>query len=257
MSRLPSLFIGHGSPMNAIARNTFTQAWERLGREIPRPRVVLCISAHWYTEGTAVTAMEQPRTIHDFRGFPRELAEFQYPAPGNPGFARELQAHLKPIDVQLNEAWGLDHGAWSVLCHVYPRADVPVVQLSIDANHPSDWHYALGQRLAPLRDEGVLIVATGNVVHNLRYYGRGPQGDPLDWAARFDAMARQWILAGDHQPLIRYETQGRDAELAAPDRDHFLPLLYVLGTQQPDERASIPVEGFDGSSISMMSVKVG
>jgi 4,5-DOPA dioxygenase extradiol len=257
-SRLPALFFGHGNPMNALADNAYTRAWRAMGAALGRPRAVLCISAHWYGPGSALTADARPRTIHDFGGFPQELFEFEYPAPGSPDVAREVQALLQPTAAELDHEWGLDHGAWSVLCHVFPAADVPVVQLSIDETLPAHAHYEIGKRLAPLRDRGVLIVGSGNLVHNLHAYAWGRQAiEPYDWAVRFEAQARAWVQSGDHQPLIDYERLGRDASLSAPTPDHYLPLLYVLGAQLPGDQATYPVEGVDGGSVSMLSVWIG
>ncbi|MBL8199891.1 MAG: 4,5-DOPA dioxygenase extradiol [Chromatiales bacterium] len=256
--KLPALFLGHGNPMNALATNPWTEAWSRLGRETGKPRAVLCISAHWYGPGCSVTAMATPRTIHDFGGFPRELFEVQYPAPGDPALAERVRSLLAPVDVAPDHDWGLDHGAWSVLIKVFPAADVPVVQLRIDATRPPAWHYALGRALRPLREEGVLIVGSGNLVHNLQQYGWGePERPAYDWATRFEARARALIAAGDHEPLIGYEQLGRDARLSIPTPEHYLPLLYVLGAQEEGEAVSFPVEGTDGGSISMLAVQVG
>ena len=257
-SRMPALFFGHGNPMHAIQENEYTAAWNAIGRSLPRPRAILAVSAHWYPPATLVTAMERPRTIHDFGGFPKELFEVQYPASGDVALARRVRELLQPVDVGLDERWGLDHGTWSVLCHVYPQADIPVVQLSIDETQPARFHYEAGRRLAPLRDEGILVIGSGNLVHNLHTYawGRHPQ-EPYEWAVRFEARARELMLAGEHEPLIEYETLGRDAMLSAPTPDHYLPLLYVLGTQQAGEAVSFPVEGVDGGSISMLTVQIG
>jgi 4,5-DOPA dioxygenase extradiol len=255
---MPAVFFGHGNPMNALARNSWTQGWASFGAAIPRPRAVLCVSAHWYLPATLVTAQPSPRTIHDFGGFPRELFEVQYPAPGSPELARRVRELLAPAHVGLDERWGLDHGAWSVLCHVFPKADVPVVQLSIDETRAPSFHYELAKSLAPLRDEGVLIVGSGNVVHNLHAYAWGRHVvEPLDWAERFDARARALLAARDHAPLVNYESLGRDALLAAPTPDHYLPLLYVVAQQREGDEVTFPVEGFDGGSISMLSVRVG
>ena len=257
-TRMPALFFGHGNPMHAIDRNHWTEAWAGIGRAIRRPKAILSVSAHWYPPATLISAMERPRTIHDFGGFPKALFEVEYPAPGDPQLARRVQQLLAPVDAVLDDDWGLDHGTWSVLCHVYPDADVPVVQLSIDETQPAQFHYDVGRRLAPLREEGVLVIGSGNLVHNLHTYawGRHPQ-EPYDWAVRFETLARERMLAGDHQPLIDYESLGRDAMLSAPTPDHYLPLLYILGLQQADESASFPVEGVDGGSISMLSVQIG
>jgi 4,5-DOPA dioxygenase extradiol len=244
--------------MNAVLHNGYTETWAALGRELPRPKAILSVSAHWFVPGTGVTVTTAPRTIHDFGGFPRELYRVQYPAPGDPGLARRVQALLQPLPVNLDESWGLDHGTWSVLCHVYPQADIPVVQLSIDETQPAGFHYQLGRRLAPLRDEGVLIVGSGNLVHNLHAYAWGRHVvEPFDWAVRFEQQARDIILAGEHKPLVDYERMGRDAALSVPTPDHFLPLLYVLATRQQGEAVSFPVEGVDGGSISMLAVRIG
>lgn len=257
IQRLPVIFFGHGNPMNALADNAYTRAWRQICASFPTPRAVLCVSAHWYVPYTAVTAMRSPRTIHDFGGFPRELFEFQYPAPGSPEIASEVR-DLLGASTRLDDAWGLDHGAWSVLCHAYPDANVPVIQLSIDETLPARAHYELGGKLAALREQGVLIVGSGNLVHNLHAYGWGRRViDPYDWAVRFEEQARAWMLAGNHQPLIGYETLGKDAALAAPTPDHYLPLLYVLGAQLAGDDVSFPVKGVDGGSISMLSVRLG
>jgi 4,5-DOPA dioxygenase extradiol len=255
---MPAIFFGHGNPMNALARNEWTEKWAAIGESLPRPRAVVCVSAHWYLPATLVTTQASPRTIHDFGGFPRELYEVQYPAPGSPAHALRLQELLAPFKVEPDHRWGLDHGAWSVLCHLFPGADVPVIQLSIDETQPAAFHYELGRRLAPLREEGVLIVGSGNIVHNLHAYAWGRQQvEPLDWAVRFEARARALLEANDHEPLINYESLGRDAALSAPTPDHYLPLLYVMGARRADERVSFPVEGFDGGSISMLTVRFG
>lgn len=257
-SRLPTIFFGHGNPLNAIQQNAYTAGWAGIGQTIGKPKAVLCVSAHWYIPETAVTAMRQPRTIHDFGGFPRELYEVQYPAPGSLALAQRVQQLLAPIPVAIDQGWGLDHGTWSVLNHVFPNADVPVVQLSIDETQPAEIHYQLGQRLAPVRDEGVLVVGSGNLVHNLHTYAWGRQDvEPFDWAVRFETRARELIMSGDFAPLVDYESLGRDALLSVPTLDHYLPLLYVLGAVQPDDSISFPVKGFDGGSVSMLCVKFG
>ncbi len=253
---MPAIFFGHGNPMNAITENPYARKWNAIGRGMPRPKAVLAISAHWYVEYTGVTASESPRTIHDFGGFPRELFEVRYPAPGDPALARRIRDLIEPATpVALDDSWGFDHGTWSVLCHVFPEADVPVVQLSIDETKPPRFHYDLAKRLAPLREEGVLILGSGNIVHNLHAYawGRHPAG-AFDWAARFDARVRELVLAGDDMPLVEYEALGRDALLSAPTPDHYLPLVYVLGVRRPEDTVTFPVEGIDGGSISMLSI---
>jgi 4,5-DOPA dioxygenase extradiol len=255
---LPSIFFGHGNPMNAVMTNGYTQGWRRLGQQITRPKAILSISAHWFVPGTGVTLSTAPRTIHDFGGFPRELYQVQYPAPGDPDLAIRVQKLLLPLPVTLDNSWGLDHGTWSVLRHVYPDADVPVVQLSIDETQPASFHFEIGRKLAPLRDDGVLIVGSGNLVHNLHAYAWGRHmPDPYDWAVRFETEAKQMMLAGEYRPLIEYEKLGREALLAIPTPDHYLPLLYVIATQQQGEVITFPIEGVDGGSISMLTVKIG
>lgn len=255
---LPAIFFGHGNPMNALMQNAYTEAWRRIGEETPRPRAILAISAHWFVPGTGVTISTAPRTIHDFGGFPRELYQVRYPAPGDPALARRVQALLDPLPVTLDDTWGLDHGTWSVLTHVYPAADVPIVQLSIDETRPAAFHYDIGRRLAPLRGEGVLIVGSGNLVHNLHAYAWGRHmPDPYDWAVRFEEEAKGLLVGGEHTRLVDYESLGREALLSIPTPDHYLPLLYVIGTRQSSDPITFPVSGVDGGSISMLSVRVG
>jgi 4,5-DOPA dioxygenase extradiol len=258
VTRIPTIFFGHGNPMNALQDNDWTRGWAAIGQRLPRPRAVLAVSAHWYLPGTAVTAMAAPRTIHDFGGFPRELFAVQYPAPGDLDLVRRVRELLRPLEVRADVSWGLDHGTWSVLRHVYPDADVPVMQLSIDEAQPPPFHYRLGRLLRPLRDEDILLIGSGNVVHNLHSYawGRHP-AEPFDWALRFEAKARELMLRADHQALMDYEALGRDAELSIPTPDHYLPLLYVLGASVQGEPVTFPVEGMDGGSISMLSVQFG
>jgi len=255
---MPAIFFGHGNPMNALANNDYTQAWARIGKSFPKPKAVLMISAHWFIPHTAVTAMAHPRTIHDFGGFPQELHRVKYPAPGARDLAQRLHMLLSPISVEMDESWGLDHGTWSVLTHVYPDANVPVIQLSIDDTKPAAFHYGLGKKLSALRDDGVLIAGSGNLVHNLHTYawGRHP-AEPYEWAVRFERHARDLMLSGDHRALIDYEGLGRDAQLSIPTPEHYLPLLYVLGAGRAKDTISFPVEGVDGGSISMLTVKVG
>jgi 4,5-DOPA dioxygenase extradiol len=256
--RQPTIFFGHGNPMNAIEHNAYTQAWSAIGAQLPKPKAVLSISAHWYVPGTFVTADRQPRTIHDFGGFPKQLYDFSYPAPGDPALASRIQALLASLSVGANEPWGLDHGTWSVLCHVFPKADVPIVQLSIDERQPAQFHYEVGKRLAPLRDEGVLVIGSGNVVHNLEAYawGRHPT-EPFDWALRFEDIARKLLRDGDDGPLVDYESLGPDALLSIPTPDHYLPLLYIIALRKQGEQITFPVEGVDGGSVSMLSVRIG
>jgi 4,5-DOPA dioxygenase extradiol len=257
-SRMPALFFGHGNPMHAIAKNAWTETWSAIGKALPRPKAILSISAHWYLPGSAVTAVEKPRTIHDFGGFPAELFRVQYPAPGSPELAARVAQLLGPTPVASDRSWGLDHGTWSVLVHVYPKADIPVVQLSIDETKAANWHFETAKKLAPLRDEGVLILGSGNLVHNLHTYSWGQSArEPYDWALRFETVARDAMLTANFMPLVNYESLGRDAMLSAPTPDHYLPLLYVLAQHRPGEPVSFPVEGFDGGSISMLAVQLG
>jgi len=255
---MPAVFFGHGNPMNTVWDNAYTRGWAAIGKGIPRPAAVLSISAHWYLPGTSVTAMPAPRTIHDFGGFPPALYEIEYPAPGDPALAERVRELLAPVSVDSDGSWGLDHGTWTVLRHVFPRADVPVVQLSIDERQPPEYHHALGKRLAPLREEGVLIVGSGNLVHNLHAYAWGRHGaDPLEWAVRFESRVRDLLMAGDDAPLIDYKSLGRDALLSIPTPDHYLPLLYVIALRGKDDPVRFPVEGIDGGSVSMLTVQFG
>jgi 4,5-DOPA dioxygenase extradiol len=255
---VPTIFFGHGNPMNAVLENAYTKAWSRIGRTTSRPKAILSISAHWFVPETGVTVATSPRTIHDFGGFPQELFQVQYPAPGDPMLARRVQNLLAPLEVKLDNSWGLDHGTWSVLRHVYPDADIPVVQLSIDEGKPASFHFEIGKKLASLREEGVLIIGSGNLVHNLHTYAWGRHvRDPYDWAVRFETDAKEMMIAGEYKPLINYETLGPEALLSIPTPDHYLPVLYVLATRQQREIITFPIEGVDGGSISMLTVQVG
>jgi len=255
-SRLPVVFFGHGSPMNALERNRYTDTWRRLGSSFPRPRAVLCVSAHWFTKGTAVTTMSEPKTIHDFYGFPQSLFEVQYPAPGYPQLGVRVRELLAPIEVSSDSSWGLDHGTWSVLKHVYPDASVPVVQLSIDGTQPPEFHYQVGGRLAALRDEGVLVAGSGNVVHNLRLMRREGHG-AFHWAVRFNEKVRAALASRDHASLINFERLGEDARLSVPTPEHYLPLLYVAALHREDEELSFAVDGVEMGSIGMLTVVAG
>lgn len=252
---MPVAFFGHGNPLNALEENDYTRGWREMGRAAGRPRAILAISAHWYLPDLAVTAQAAPPTIHDFGGFPRALYDVQYPAPGSPALAVRVAELLGPLSVTQSHDWGLDHGTWAVLRHAFPQADIPVVQLSIDETQPPEFHYDLGRRLRPLRDEGILIAASGNLIHNLHAYawGRHPAA-PFDWAVRFETEARALLLERRFDPLIGYEAMGRDAQLSAPTPDHYLPLLYACGATDDRDGTSFPVEGIDGGSVSMLSV---
>jgi len=255
-SAMPVVFIGHGSPMNALEDNVHTRAWQALGTRIGKPRAILAVSAHWTTRGTAVTAMAAPPTIHDFGGFPQALFDMQYPAPGDPLLAARLRDMLAPLDVRLDHEWGLDHGTWSVLVKMFPQADVPVLQLSLDITQAPAFHLELGRRLRPLREQGVLIVATGNVVHNLRTLRWGSQAG-YDWAARFDARIREHLRKGEVDALADTSRWDDDARRSVPTIEHYLPLLYIAGARHEDEAFEIVADGLEMGSISMLSVAAG
>jgi len=253
----PALFLGHGTPMNAVEKNRYTAAWRALAAGYPRPRAILSISAHWYAPGLAVTADAAPRTIHDFRGFPAQLYAVRYPAPGAPDIAERVSRALEPRPVEASLDWGLDHGTWSVLIHMYPEASIPVVQLRIDPRQPPAFHYAVGRDLAALRDEGVMILGSGNVVHNLAQINWDANAAPYEWAAEFEATVKSRVLAREHAALIEYDDGSAAARRSIPTPDHYLPLLYVLGAQRPGESAEVPLTGIDLGSISMLAVAVG
>lgn len=255
INRMPAIFYGHGSPMNALDDNAYTRVWQSFAERFARPKAILAISAHWTTRGTAVTAMSAPKTIHDFGGFPKPLFEVRYPAPGDPALAAHVAQVLAPIPVRMDQEWGLDHGTWSVLIKTYPEANIPVVQLSLDMTQDAAYHFALGQKLAGLRDEGVMIIASGNVVHNLARMD--PRSSGYDWAQRFNSAMRTAILAGRFDEVVNYPSLGQDAALSVPTSEHFLPLLYVLGAKSNDESVEIVAEGMELGAISMMSVVVG
>lgn len=253
--KMPALFLGHGNPMNSISDNQYTRSWVELGKNLPRPRAILAISAHWYIPEISVTVMHPPRTIHDFYGFPKELFEIQYPAPGCPELAEQVSDLLKPDSVSLNNNWGLDHGTWSVLRHIFPDANVPVIQLSLDTRSTPDEHYRRGQQLAELREKGVMIIGSGNVVHNLRGFNwKNPSTAPPMWAVEFEAWNRDRLVSETPAVLTEYLKMGEMAALSAPTPDHYLPLLYLAGLKDSSDEVIFPVEGFDGGTMSMLSV---
>jgi 4,5-DOPA dioxygenase extradiol len=261
-SRLPAIFFGHGSPMVTLDDNRFNEAWRAWGNTLRKraepPRAIVCVSAHWYTRGTAVTSMARPKTIHDFGGFPQALFDIQYPAPGEPALAARVRELLAPVEVVLDGAeWGLDHGTWAVLRHVYPQADIPVIQLSIDGTKPPRYHYDLAKRLAPLRDEGVLVTASGNIVHNLRMMKRDDEAAAFDWAKRFDATIAGALARRDHDVLIDFDLQGEDARLSVPTPEHYLPLLYIAALHNEDEPIHVATDEIVNGSLSMLSAVVG
>ena len=258
--KLPVLFVGHGSPMNAIEENEFVAGWRNIGKTIPRPNAILCVSAHWETRGTFVTAMEKPKTIHDFGGFPSELFEVQYPAPGSPELAKEAKGLVKGTEVGLDEKWGLDHGCWSVVKHLYPDADIPVIQLSLDYFKSPQYHYDLSKELSSLRKKGVLIIGSGNMVHNLGMISWERLDEPgygFDWAIEANEKMKKFILSDDHKSLIDYKQQGRAFNLAIPTPDHYLPLLYSLALKEGNEKIEVFNDKAAGGSLTMTSIKIG
>jgi 4,5-DOPA dioxygenase extradiol len=252
---MPALFVGHGSPMNAIEDNEFSRGWAEVGRTLPRPNAILCISAHWETRGTLITGMEHPPTIHDFGGFPRELFEAQYPAPGSPALAQLTRETVRSTDVCLDDQWGLDHGTWSVLAKMFPDASIPVVQLSLDRTQNPAYHYALGQELRALRNRGVLIIGSGNIVHSFRGFVLADIA--YDWAIEFDATIKDLIQEGNHKPIIEYQRLGRSAMLSVPTNEHYLPLLYTLSLQDQQDSVCFFNEKVSMGTMSMRSVWIG
>lgn len=257
--KMPVLFLGHGSPMNAIEENEFVAGFRNIAKGIPKPNAILCISAHWETKGTFVTAMENPTTIHDFGGFPKALFDVQYPAPGSPELAKETKALITNTEVGLDDKWGLDHGAWSVIKHLYPKADIPVIQLSLDYTQTPQYHYELAQQINSLRNKGVLIIGSGNIVHNLRKVEWRRLNDTFgfDWAIEANEKMKEFILKGNHKQLINFRSQGKAFDLAIPTPEHYLPLLYSLALQDKNEEVRLfndkPVAG----SLTMTSLKIG
>ena len=257
---MPVLFVGHGSPMNAIEENEFVISWRNLGKSVPKPSAVLCISAHWETSGTFVTAMPKPPTIHDFGGFPQKLYEVQYPAPGSPELAFDVKRIIKSAVVGLDDKWGLDHGAWSVIRNIYPLADVPVIEMSLDWQRSPQNHYDLAKELAPLRRKGVLIIGSGNMVHNLRMIAWDHANDPeygFDWALRSNELFKDLILKNNHKDLINYTGLGKDVQMAVPTPDHYLPLLYSLALMNENEPVSFFNDKTVMGSLSMTSLQIG
>lgn len=253
---MPLLFIGHGSPMNGIEDNEFSLKWEKLGKEIPLPTAVLCISAHWLTKGTLITAMEHPQTIHDFGGFPQALFDVQYPAPGDPALAKETASLIHKTSVGLDHEWGLDHGTWSIVKRMYPEANIPVLQLSIDYSKGPQYHYELARELEALRKKGVLIIGSGNMVHNLRILDWHRADSGYDWAIDINETFKKSILSGDHRTLINYEGLGQAGKLSIPTPEHYLPLLYILGLTNSKEKTTIFNDKLVMGSISMTSVRI-
>lgn len=254
---MPAFFIGHGSPMNALEDNVFVRGWKKALADVPKPKAILCISAHWLTRGTWATAMERPKTIHDFGGFPKQLFEAKYTAPGDPRLAEFVRDSVKNTPVGLDYEWGLDHGSWSVLMPIFPQADIPVIQVSIDIAKPGAWHYEFAKELASLRRRGVLIVGSGNMVHNLRMLDFQLTQKGFDWAIEIDEVFKRLILDGNHPKLCDYAALGKSAQLAIPTPDHYYPLLYTLGLQRKDEQATIFNANTVMGSISMTSVRIG
>jgi len=257
-SKMPVLFLGHGSPMNAIEENEFVAGFRKIGKELTRPNAILCISAHWETRGTYVTAMQNPPTIHDFGGFPQALFDVEYPAPGSPELAEETKQLITTTDVGLDDKWGLDHGAWSVIRHLYPNADIPVIQMSIDYTQPARYHYELAKQISSLRQKGVLIIGSGNMVHNLRMVAWRKLNEEFafDWATEANEKMKSHIMSGDFQPLIDFKSQGRAFDLAIPTPEHYLPLLYTLALKDENEKISLFNDKPVGGSLTMTSVKI-
>ncbi|EQA45577.1 aromatic ring-opening dioxygenase, catalytic subunit LigB [Leptospira broomii serovar Hurstbridge str. 5399] len=256
MSKTPVFFVGHGSPMNAIGENEFTKGWAASVQNLPQPKAILCVSAHWVTRGSHITAMEFPKTIHDFYGFPQELFDVQYPAPGDPKLAKEISADSKTHQLGLDYEWGLDHGTWSVLRHMYPRADIPVLQLSIDATKPAAWHYEFAKELGSLRDQNVLIVGSGDLVHNLRLYNWRNEDEIPDWSREANETFKALILKRDSKALSQYQNLGTAAQLAVPTPEHYIPMLYSLALAGKDEEISFYNDKIQ-STVSMTSFRIG
>ncbi|MEO5570387.1 MAG: 4,5-DOPA dioxygenase extradiol [Bacteroidia bacterium] len=257
--KMPVLFLGHGSPMNAIEENEFVTGFRNIGKTISKPNAILCVSAHWETRGTFVTVMEKPQTIHDFGGFPQALFDVQYPAPGSPDLAKQTKSLIKKTEVGLDDKWGLDHGAWSVIKHLYPKADIPVIQMSLDYYQTPQYHYELAKELKSLREKGVLIIGSGNMVHNLgmaAWDKLNADEYGFDWALEARAKMKNFILNGDHQSLINYKSQGKPFELSIPSPEHYLPLLYTLALKEENEKITLFNDKAIAGSLTMTSVKI-
>ncbi|MCB9262752.1 MAG: 4,5-DOPA dioxygenase extradiol [Flavobacteriales bacterium] len=257
---MPALFLGHGSPMNAIEENDFVKTFRSIGQSLPKPKAILCVSAHWETKGTLVTAMPTPRTIHDFGGFPKELYEINYPAPGSPECAEKVKQEVQKTEIGLDYQWGLDHGAWTVIKHLYPMADVPVFQMSIDYSKPAQYHYELATELQQFRKRGVLIIGSGNMVHNLGMVAWNKLQEPeygYDWALEANEKMKSFIKTSNHASLINFKAQGKAFELSIPTPEHYLPLLYVLGLKNDKDDVKIFNDKAIGGSLTMTSVGVG
>jgi 4,5-DOPA dioxygenase extradiol len=262
--KMPVLFVGHGSPMNVVLKNNFTSSLARLGKELPKPKAIMVISAHWLTSGTRLTCNDKPETIHDFYGFPNELYRIKYTSPGAPEYARMVERWVRKAQVSCDPGWGLDHAAWSVLHHMYPKADIPVFEMSLDYSfgewrpRPVQYHYDLAKELFAMREKGVLIIGSGNIVHNLRTVDfENVDAKPYDWAVEFDEKVKSSLLTGNHDKLINYETLSKNAQMAAPTLDHYLPMIYAIALQQKSEKIKFTYEGIQNGSVSMRCFQVG
>jgi 4,5-DOPA dioxygenase extradiol len=255
-TKTPLLFVGHGSPMNAIEDNSFSKTWRSIGANLAKPAAILCVSAHWETHGTFVTAVEHPKTIHDFSGFPNELFSVEYPAPGYPALASETKKIVSKTNIELDQSWGLDHGTWSVLKHIYPNADVPIVQLSINHNQPPQWHYDLAKELSSLRNKGIMIVGSGNMIHNLRMIDWHNPNGGYAWAEEINEKFKTLIMENNHKALINYSGLGKEAQLAIPTPEHYIPLLYILGLKEENESIKFFNDSTTMGSLSMTSLQI-
>lgn len=262
--KMPVLFVGHGSPMNVVLKNDFTSSLANLGKELPRPKAIMVISAHWLTSGTRLTCNDKPETIHDFYGFPNELYRIKYPSPGAPEYARMVERWVRKAQVSCDPGWGLDHAAWSVLHHMYPKADIPVFEMSLDYSfgewhpRPVQYHYELAKELFPMREKGVLIIGSGNIVHNLRIVDfENVDAKPYDWAVEFDEKVKSSLLSGNHEKLINHQSLSKNALMAAPTLDHYLPMIYAVALQEKNEKIKFTYEGIQNGSVSMRCFQIG